>query len=169
MIKEYEEYYQKKKKEFTKYINPDKKYKIDFSSNDNTALISVDGRIKLKVKYDIIGAYNISSSVWYWAWNITFIDKNLISNSIKVKEYYDKILTKTDKTITHQTKDKLHYILTNGNFYLSGKNLDKLLHLITYIVQSHWILLVPPNTKSSFIDNENIIKFISINEIVEVK
>lgn len=169
MIKEYEDYYHKKKKEFSKYINPDKKYKIDFYNNDNTALISIDGKLKLKVKYDIIGAYNISSSIWYWAWNITFIDKNLIYNSIKVKEYYNKISTENSKNISHQLKDKLHYLLTNGNFYLSGKNLDKLLQLITYIVQSHWILMVPPNTKSLFIDNENIVKFISINEIVEVK
>lgn len=167
MIKEYEEYYQKKKKEFSKYINPDKKYKIDFSDNNNTASISVEGKLKLKVKYDIIGAYNISSSVWYWAWNITFIDKSLISNSLKVKNYYNNINEKKDTS--HQLKDKLHYLLTNGNFYLSGKNLDKLLQLTTYIIQSHWILMVPPNTKSSFMDNENIVKFISINEIVEVK
>jgi len=158
-------FYNKLKLKFDKFLDTTDttlEYKYVFSKHSPNVSIYLGDKLKLKAEYSIIGTYNIGTSIWYWAWNMAFINHSLTTDVIKLKTYNIQ-----DLKLQSKEHEKVDYLLTNGYFYISSKNIAKLIKIVTYILKPLWIL--PIKTKSANDNDQNVIKYIMINKILEIK
>jgi hypothetical protein len=128
------------------YINEN--YIVDIYSNDNTHI--------MRATYEILGNYNIISSIWIWAWAISYIEKKLTIASKNILKY-SKILE--DKVNDKEIERYLYYT-KNPTFYISFKNLDELIKLSFFITKGFKIIPRKIN---------NNIEFILIKQILQEK
>src|SRR5579871_3695402 len=129
-----DKYYNNKMNEITKQIDIHKELYYVFSETNNTVEIYVDENKKIKAEFAIIGMYNIPMSIWYWGWNIAFINKNLIKPLSNVKNFIT-VLNKDYDKFNPKEAEVLHYILSNGNYYISNKNLEKVIKIALYLTK----------------------------------
>lgn len=133
-------YFNESKEQISKKIDINKNYEYVFNDNDvNIVEIYLNDKLKLRAEYNIMGLYNIPLSMWYWSWDIAFVNKNLIKDVIKIKEFVnviDKEYNKFDKI----EAEELHYVISNGMFYISGDNdnIDKIIKLGLYLTKAIW-------------------------------
>jgi hypothetical protein len=146
----------------TKKIDITKTYEYAF--NENIVEMYLDGKLKFKAEYNIMGMYNIPLSVWYWSWNIAFINKDLIKVMDPVKDFI-KILDKDYAKFDRVEAEELQYMLSNGNFYISGKNIDKLFKMVLYLTKSIWYFPIRHNDKEK--DVEDKLEYILITKILQ--
>lgn len=117
------------------YKNNDGKYMLEFFENDKSVM---------KTECCMMGMYNVYNSVWYWAWNLDNIDKQLLDN--KVQNFSHEIKRKLEdikKVHDVQYMEQLYYRTSNGNFYISPKNIEGLIKLGLYILDGHWVTSIP--------------------------
>lgn len=160
-----DEYWNQQKKNIEKYFDLKKNYTIQFVDNQQIAHIFVDGKLKMKVEYDFVGIYNIMCSIWTWAWNVAFIDLKLSHKSLEIIKYYDKL---DGSKIAPKELERLQYLLTNGSFFVTSKNIDRILRLALYIIQSEWILPIPSPVHTQS-DQSNHVEYISIRKILQTR
>lgn len=150
----------------TKKIDITKDYDYVFV-DDNIVEMYLDDKLKFKAEYGILGMYNIPVSVWYWSWNIAFINKKLTKNTDEIKEFavtLNKDYAKFDKTEV----EKLHYLVSNDNFYISGKNVDKLIKLSLYLTKAIWCFPIKHhNVKEKDVERIDKIEYILITKILQ--
>ncbi len=152
-----EKYHSKQKKNIRKKFDFDKNYKYKFTKDKhNNHIIEVynNDRLELKAKYEIIGLYNLINSVWYWAWNISSVNRALTKESQKVHELAKDIKDNYKKYLPDEA-DELHYISTNGNFFMTYDNIIKLIKLILYLSKSEWYLFLAHNKNDTTIQSQN--------------
>ena len=123
------------KENISKKIDITKNY--DYVFENNIVELYLDDKLKLKAEYNIIGMYNIPMSVWYWGWNIAFVNKKLLE-SIKPIKAFETILNKDYAKFDKIEAEELHYLVSNDNFYVSGKNVDKIIKLALYLTKAIW-------------------------------
>ncbi len=146
------EYYESKKKKLKNHIDLDKMLNFNFVENKNGpnfVEILIDGNVIINAEYSLIGVYDTTISIWYWATDIAFVDKKLVEPVYEIKRYldnFDKYGGKFDKNI-----DNLHYILSNNNFYISGENIEIITRSSLYIAGGEWIF--PVKNNDTFRDN----------------
>lgn len=138
------EYFIKRKNEINKIFDPDKNYNYKMYSGD-THIIEIydNNKMILKAEYDLIGIYNIFNSIWYWAWNIQFVDRSLAKNSEKVKKFAKELNDKYDDYLKNnkmKVLDNYYYICKNGNFYTSSDNILKMIKLMMYLTDGLWYI-----------------------------
>ena len=114
---------------------------VDSQGNHIIELINTKGKTVLKAQYDLIGFYNLSNSVWYWAWNIDLADKKLTKASIKMKEFPDYI-KKNYKDFTPIEAEDYYFRTEMGNFYTNLENIHNLIKLTMYYMNSIWYIAV---------------------------
>jgi len=155
-------YFNNQKDQISKKINIDDDFEFAFTENDNINIIEIylNNKLKLRAEYNIIGMYNIPLSVWYWSWNIAFLNKKLIQNTIKIKDYINVLNNEYD-TFDKLEAEELYYILKNDNFYVSGNNLDKIIKLALYLTKGIWYFPI----KHSMQTNHNRIDFDQMDKI----
>lgn len=128
--------YNLQKESITKKIDIKKDY--DYTFNDNIVELYLDDKLKLKAEYAMIGVYNIPMSVWYWGWNVAFVNKKLVEG-VKAVRDFEKVLDKDYAKFDKMEAEELHYLVSNDNFYISGKNVDKIIKLVLYLTKGVWI------------------------------
>ena len=154
-------------------INKKYKYKFKFDRNNNKHIIEVfdtKGKLLLRSNYENIGIYNNLLSNWYWGWNISMIDKNLIKNNKKLKDEADKIKNNYEDYNSKEA-DILHYYLDNGNFMIQPSNIPYIIKIAMYYLKSDWFLAIRKgvdNQNSSDDKNSNIIEYISLHNISKI-
>lgn len=154
--------------EINKYLKNRNKNKLsdkndyDFSfiySDDGVFYVDIIKNKKhlVRATYEVIGCYDVTSSYWTWAWAINQIEHNLV-NKTKFNKIQKKIL---ESEITKEIEEYLYY-LNNRSFFISYKNLDKLLNFALYVSKGKNILAhkIDPNKPI-------IIEFIIIKDIVQ--
>lgn len=143
-------------------IENNKNYQFKFiytDENEHIVDIYFREKIVLRAKYEILGCYNVINSIWIWSWAISEIEKNLAENcKYATKKYYDKL---SKNKITKEKEEYLYY-LSNPSFFISYKNLDKLLKFGTYITKSIFILPHKINENSP-----KMIEFILIKKVIQ--
>lgn len=97
----------------------------------------------IKSHYQIIGYYNIISSIWTWGYAIYYIEKNL---------------TQLSKTITPQTEEE-QFFCDNPVFFIPYNKLDILINFILTVLKGE--RLYPRKV------NQNIIEFILLTNIIQ--
>ena len=107
-------------------------------------------------------------SVWYWAWNISMIDKKL---SEKSKILYEKSIDIKKNYNKYNPKeiDIIHYYLNNGNFIVSSSKVPFLIKMAMYLMDSKWFLSIRKGLDEiGENDNSNIVEYISIYNITKI-
>jgi len=129
LSKKIESTYEKKKQAFVKIFETGIDYQYTFTKNNNNEHIielTHDGKLCLRAIYSIIGNYNLFNSVWYWAYNIALIDKDLASDSLLIKKY-DVPVNEDEYT------DGVHYMCGNPNFFISNDNMNMVIKLALFV------------------------------------
>ena len=141
-IKEVNNYYDKKKEHNLKKINISKSFNTKMyvnSEGDHILELYDDSKMILKAKYDLLGFYNLSNSVWYWGWNIDLVDKKLINASKHMKTFPQYIKDNYNQ-FTFVDAEDYYFRTDNGNFYTSLENVDKLIKLALYYMKGEWYI-----------------------------
>jgi hypothetical protein len=136
------------------YINDKHIVDIYINKNNNKKKI-------LKAEYEVLGCYNIISSIWTWSWALSMIEKNLSSNSKKILDYGIKL--KNNKKTNSEIQKNIYY-LTNPSFYISDKNLLELYKLSIYITKNLWFITRKINNIE-----KGIIEILLIKKILQEK
>lgn len=108
----------------------------------------------LRATYEILGCYNINCSIWSWAWAMSFVEKNLVKQSNKIRKYADVL---ENGNITNKI-EQYWYLCRNPSFFISYKNLNTLIKLSLFISKDIWIV---PRKVNEMTSNKNS----STNEI----
>ena len=163
-------YFNNLKEQISKKIDTNKDFEYVFNENEdiNTVEIYLDGKLKLKAEYNIIGLYNIPLSMWYWAWNIAFINKNLIKDIVKIKDFVN-VIDKEYNKFNKLEAEELHYVLSNNNFYVSGDNIDKIIKIALYLTKAIWYFPIKYSDHKNQKDFEQMdkIEYILITKILQ--
>lgn len=156
----YDKSYEKIKKTIT---NLDEKQNYTYNYiDDNVIEILFKDKLVLKGEYCVLGLYNIQLSLWYWSWNIAFINKKLTKKPISnIKNYIDVINKNYDKFNVVDV-EMLHYLLSNDNFYISNDNINKLIKLGLYLTKCAWFFPI-----KQYDGNDNVIQYILITKILQ--
>lgn len=161
-IDKYIKYRQKKNKLNNIKINDSDNYKFEFAyTNEDIHIVDIykNDKLLIRATYEILGCYNVISSIWVWSWAISQIEKNLTENTKnKAKELHDILL---NNRITKDIEEYLYY-LTNDTFFISYKNLEKLLNFGLYMTKNKYILSHKITEKEP-----KIIEFILIKKITQ--
>jgi hypothetical protein len=154
--------YNKLKKDISQKIKLDKKYDFIFDEDNNKNIVELklDNKVKLKGEYNIVGLYNSTLSIWYWGWNIAFINKSKLIDKEKIKEFKKLI---EDNYFNDINIEELYYLVSNDNFYISEINMNNLIKLILYLIDGVWIF--PIKSENNKIIN---IKYIIITKIYQI-
>jgi len=156
-IDQYIKYQQENKK-----ISDNDNYKLNFAYTDeNEHIVDVykNDKLLLRASYEILGCYNIICSMWIWGWSLSYVEKNLVKNTKTAAKNLYKILSNGD--ITKDTEEYLYY-LSNPSFFISHKNLNKLLNFGVYMTESKFVL---PHKIDE--NKPKIIEFILIKKITQ--
>jgi hypothetical protein len=139
LLNDINKHYSVLKEKISKKIELDNDFEYIFTEQNNyhTVEIVLEGQVKIKGEYNIVGMYNIPLSVWYWGWNIAFINKKLIEKLDNIKNFLDS-LEENFKDLNGKEAEEIHYLLSNDNFYTTSENIDKLIKLVLYITNAVW-------------------------------
>lgn len=156
----YDKSYEKIKKIITN-IDDKQNYTYKYV-DDNIIEIFIKDKLILRGEYCVLGIYNIQLSLWYWSWNIAFINKILTNKPINdIKNYIDIIDKHYDKFNVVDV-EMLHYLLSNDNFYISNNNINKLIKLSLYLTKGIWYFPI-----KQYDGNNNIIQYIMVTKILQ--
>lgn len=152
-------YHSKQKKNIKKKFDPNQNYKYKFTKdkqgNHIIEIYDDENKIKLKAIYEIIGLYNLINSVWYWAWDISFVNRALTKESLKIKELAKDIKNNYKKYLPDEA-DQLYFVSTNGTFFITTENVTRLIKLLLYLSKGEWYLFIAHNKNDSMIQSQNL-------------
>ncbi|AYV82021.1 MAG: hypothetical protein Homavirus2_25 [Homavirus sp.] len=137
-----DKYFNEKKKEISERFDPDKNYSYKLQKDDNGAFyieLYDDNKLILKAEYDLMGMYNMFNSVWYWAHNIQFIDRNMAKKSQEIKGFAKELKENYDNYDSVEL-EAYYYMCKNGNFYASSNNVLKMVKLMLYVTNGLWYI-----------------------------
>jgi hypothetical protein len=161
-------YYNMTKTNINKKIDINKNYDFNFvEENDMNILeLYLDKKLKFRAEYNIVGLYNIPLSVWYWSWNIAFVNRNAIKEMVDKVKNFKKIIGDNYDNFDMKEAEELYYFFSNDNFYISAENIDKLMRIALYLTKGIWIL--PLNHKNNIDKTMNRIEYILITKIIQI-
>jgi len=166
--KEVVDYHNKLNEEISQKIDLKQNYNFNFveEANKHIVEIYIDKKLKLKAEYNIVGLYNIPLSVWYWSWNIAFLNKTLFKELDKIKKFAES-LDKNYNNFDSKEVEELHYLLANDNYYISSGNIERLIKIILYITKGLWIFPINHSDKKSaeYLDR---VEYILITKILQI-
>lgn len=91
-------YYDSNNEKYSKLYDKFKYYSIITSENDTDHNIIIfydkNNEIIFKSRYEILGMYNASSSLWIWGWSMPSLQKNELYLSRKILNYGFDLLLK---------------------------------------------------------------------------
>lgn len=165
MYSKMEDYYKSQKELIKKKYDTEKNY--TYQINENIIELHDKDKLVLRAEYQLIGIYNIISSIWVWGWNIQFVNKNLISLSEKIKEFPEKLMKEKNNS---REIDDLYYITSNGNFYTSPNNVEKIAKFALHYLEGKWIFPIcyGQNNVSCINQDDNIkrMEYIMLTKII---
>lgn len=164
---EIDNYYNAAQKNISKEIELSVNYNFKFiEENDGSHIVEIYEKDKLKLRgeYSVVGIYNIPLSVWYWSWDIAYIDKKLIVDQKNLKLFLET-LEKQYSKFNQKDAEDYYYLLSNSHFYISHKNINKIIKLVLYLNKGIWIL--PVKHKQKNINIEDKFEFILLTKILQ--
>lgn len=169
VYKQATEHYNKLSKEMNHKIEMNQDYEFNFIEDNGKHIIEVysDKKLKLKAEYNVIGLYNIPFSMWYWSWNIAFLNKDLYEELNKIKQFNDK-LNKDYDQFDPKEADELHYLLSNDNYYISSGSIEKLMKVVLYITNGLWIFPINHTNAQNVSEQLDRIEYILITKILQI-
>lgn len=130
-----------------------------------------DKKHVLRATYEILGCYNIVCSIWVWGYNISQVEKDLTESSRRVKQFANDLAESTvsddgqtspSRPLT-KTMEEYIYYSRNPSFFVSYKNLDRVLRLGLYVTKGLDIVARKDG------DQPKIVEFILLKKIIQEK
>lgn len=144
IFQEIDKFYKEKENSMQKKYNTSKNYMIKFEKNhqdQNYIYLFDKDKLILKAEYKLLGIYNLITFIWYWGFDITFVDKNLVDFQDDIHQFSEKLIEEYKK-YDKKEADVLHYITSNRNFFVSPKNLKTVVNLGFKIVNGEFVFPV---------------------------
>jgi hypothetical protein len=137
-------------------------YDLKFAYTDESEhIVSIykNETLILRAKYEILGCYNLISSIWIWAWSINQVERNLVENPKKdIKKFANSLF---NNIITKDIEEYLYYAF-NDTFFISYKSLDKLLKFGLYATKSKYVIAYKTDE-----NKPKTIEFILIKKVIQ--
>jgi len=155
------EYYNKKSDKYNKIFKNSKdfSYKIDYDNNDEPELrVNNKGKNILIAKCQTIGLYNEDVSMWYWSWNIPFINRKQYKDLIKIKGFSEDMKKNSVKYLPYEIEDICFY-LENDSLFCYKDDL-KPINIALYLSKGEWVV---PIEKVN--NNMKVVEYVLITEI----
>lgn len=147
-------YYDEQKKHYSAYS--DKLYNVKTYSDDQDnyiiELTDESDKMILKAYCSLIGIYNLSNSVWYWAWNLDLADKKLIEDS-KTMKTFPEYITNNFSEFDQKEAEDLYFKTDMGNYYTNDVN--NIIKLSMYVMKGLWHINVCSRKNGSLITCKN--------------
>lgn len=156
--KKLKNYYDKQKEYIEERINIKKEF--DYVFENNTVELYDDGKKILTGEYEIVGLFNYSMSVWYWAYNVSFVNKKLMSASKNVRNFTKYIKDNYEKFDSKEVED-YYYYTSNGNFFITDEKINDILMLTLYINKGIWIFPIKR-------EQVGVVQYIIITKITQL-
>tara|TARA_B100002019_G_C21132976_1_gene529220 strand:+ start:36 stop:590 length:555 start_codon:yes stop_codon:yes gene_type:complete len=137
-------YYKEKKEKINKIFDLKQQLKYNFTYNrdKNIHIVEIynkNNKLIFQSNYDIVGLYNIVRSVWYWGYNISMVDQQLIKKSRNILNISKDIIKNYSK-YNSKDIDIYHYYSNNGNFMIKSSNIPNIIKLGLYSMEGEWVL-----------------------------
>jgi len=131
------------------------------ANNDGTITIICEDNKKIVAHYQVLGTYNKSSMIFYWAWHYKFVDNAKTQSAKLIKNY---IKTLKQNIINNAYTDinyveKLYYYLSNPLVVIGDNKLVDIYLIVAYITKLGVI--------SSPANDDNIVLYL-IEDIVKL-
>ncbi|AYV75840.1 MAG: hypothetical protein Terrestrivirus3_109 [Terrestrivirus sp.] len=162
LTKKIDLFYKETLKSLSPFVDDTKQYDLIFNNNDgnddNDFIVDVFNNNKhiLKGHYEILGLYNVSSSIWYWSFSSHF-EKNLTKMTKKVKKFHLELLNNTH--MDSRELEQYMFYSNNCPFFILYKNLINLIKFGLYVTKSKWIF--------SHKLTDNIVEFIILKDVIQ--
>lgn len=160
----FNDFFIEQKQKIVKRFDPDQQYIYKFSrTSSNEPIVDIYNKDKhvAKLIYQIIGIYNIENSVWYWSWNCEMIEKDLVFASKKIKKFAKHIRENMNE-LNFAEAEEFYYYCSNGNFYTTQDNIDKLIKMTLYLNKAIWFLVKKDD------EQINKIEYLMIKKIIQL-
>lgn len=161
---EIENYYNSRLSKVGKILDLDEHNKYKFvikEDNNNSPLLEIynkpDDKIVLSGKFQTIGVYNKSSSIWHWSWNLPFINKQEYTDLNKIQEYPEFLNANFSKYPSKEIEE-LYFYTDKSNFYCTQEILSFILKMSLYIVDGVWFFPIEKKTEGN-----SMIQFIMLS------
>ena len=149
--------YNKKHKAIIKYLNPNKKYNLEFFKNGTTKQISVnENTTKILIgDYNFYGIYQPFTKLWIWATSIPGVDTKY-SNNIKFIKSFSHLFE-----ATKEKKNNFYYqLLTQDVILLTDEVMISWINELLLYLSDDIYIFNPINSESN-------IQFITLINIKE--
>jgi hypothetical protein len=149
-------------------LNNKQNYEFTFSKNNSDQIVEVylDNKLIMKGEYCTLGLYNIQLSVWYWSWNLVFLNKKLTELPIKKIKNFINEINDNYKKFDSEEAELMHYLLSNDNFFISFNHIEKLIKLSLYLTKSIWYFPIKQNENGN-VGSNNTIQYIMITKVLQ--
>lgn len=152
------DYYDDREDEMKKSYDISRKYehKLTKDKNDRNILELFDSDKKSvhRGEYEIIGIYDLTTSVWYWGWNIDLVDRTLVKSIDAVKEITNEVKKNHSKYESREA-DYLHFISSNGNFFTIPDRLQGIIKVAMFETKAKWYVpIVYTADESSYVQSD---------------
>lgn len=116
-----------------------KNYTINIVNDNNENILNVfnsNNKRVLTAKYEILGNYNNTTSLFNWGCDMFVQNKNLTALSKEIKNYSKKLkkLILEENYPDSDYLERLYYYLTNDIFYLLQDNVSDIVKLSNFIL-----------------------------------
>ncbi len=152
-------------------LNNKKNYEYVFSKTNNIQSVEVylDDKLVLKGEYCVLGLYDIRLSVWYWSWNMAFVNKKLTDLPIKKIKNFITEIDDNYKKFNNEEVEIIHYLIANDNFYIGTNNIDKIIKLSLYLTKGIWYFPIKRGNNDIDFDNNgpNTVEYIMITKVLQ--
>lgn len=162
--------YFKKEKDIKKILK-ENHYTYEFLTENDIPriLIKHNGKLIANAQYKVLGSYNIYNSIWYWSYNIAFLNKQTILKKKYIKKYNKELLNIMGNYEDDVYIEYINYITFNDNFYISLNKLDLVERFGLYLFEKYdWCIKICDNINATCIPNDKNkkIEYILINNII---
>lgn len=142
----------------------DYQFKLTYSkmTSDSEHLVDIykNNKLHLRSTYEILGCYNLISSIWIWSWNISQVERDLTIKANEIKKYSREL---PDLNLITRDIEEYYFYGTNPSFFISYNSLDRLLKFSEYITKS--IAILP---RKIDLNNPIIIEYILLKKIIQL-
>jgi hypothetical protein len=157
-------YHKMKLKDMSKVLDLDEqttKYKfiLKDDNNDIPTLNIIDkttDKTIMSEKFQTIGIYNHKSSVWHWAWNISFINRKEYEDIIHLRKLY-KTIENNLESYKPDEAEEFYFYSKQHNFYCTAEILPSIIKFAMFVTKGRWFF---PIEKKS--EGNNITQYVMI-------
>ncbi|AYV84750.1 MAG: hypothetical protein Hyperionvirus37_3 [Hyperionvirus sp.] len=114
----------------------------------------------LKGVYEVLGCYNLVSSIWVWGWNISQVERDLVRESKKVRKYSRRLV---DEGVITKDVEEYYFYGTTGSFFIAYNKLDRLLRYSEYVLGCEKVV-----GRKMGGDNLGLVEFIVLKKIIQL-